>query len=228
MQYPKAMTAFQAYVHTGTISRDERAARSFRGFSLTELLVALAVIAIIAVILFPVLDVVRNSSHQAACASNLRQIGSTFSIYALEYNGKLPPCMQRRSPESGLFNPWPRYLTRVMPEFTGELQNQWWRSDIFVCPATGDVRSYGMNWAAGGVTVANIEDASRKVLAADSALGQGDWSLALYPVWPDDKHQLDFRHGGRANFLFFDGHVEARDNDEIYEWDKPGTWRIEQ
>jgi len=190
--------------------------------------VALAIVAILALILFPAFDIVRKSGHQAACASNLRQIGSTFSIYASEYNGKLPPCMKKRSPSSGLFNPWTRYLTRVMPEFSGELQNQWWRSDIFVCPTTGDVRSYGMNWFAGGVALSNIADPSRKVLAADSIVDKGDWALALYPVWPDDKHQIDFRHGGRANFLFFDGHVDSRDNDEKYEWDKPGTWRIDQ
>src|SRR5205809_6842541 len=61
------------------------------GFTLIELLVVIAIIAILAAILFPVFAQARATARKAACASNLRQIGLAFTLYAQDYDELLVP-----------------------------------------------------------------------------------------------------------------------------------------
>lgn len=59
-------------------------------FALIKLLVVIAITAILAAILFPVFAQAREKARQAACLSNLRQIGLGFSMYVQDYDEKLP------------------------------------------------------------------------------------------------------------------------------------------
>jgi prepilin-type N-terminal cleavage/methylation domain-containing protein/prepilin-type processing-associated H-X9-DG protein len=59
-------------------------------FTLIELLVVIAIIAILTAILFPVFAQARAKARQAACLSNLRQIGSGLSMYVQDYDERLP------------------------------------------------------------------------------------------------------------------------------------------
>lgn len=65
------------------------ASRSF-GFTLVELLVVLAIIAVLISLLMPSLKRVRDQSHTVVCASNLRQLGLAFTMYANDNKGRLP------------------------------------------------------------------------------------------------------------------------------------------
>src|SRR5947209_973259 len=60
------------------------------GFTLIELLVVIAVIAILAGILFPVFAQAREKARQAACASNMKQIGMAFRMYVQDYDQYFP------------------------------------------------------------------------------------------------------------------------------------------
>jgi prepilin-type N-terminal cleavage/methylation domain-containing protein/prepilin-type processing-associated H-X9-DG protein len=64
--------------------------RSRRGFTLIELLVVVAMIALLAAILFPVFAQAREKARQAACLSNLQQVGMGVLMYAQDYDEKLP------------------------------------------------------------------------------------------------------------------------------------------
>jgi prepilin-type N-terminal cleavage/methylation domain-containing protein/prepilin-type processing-associated H-X9-DG protein len=59
-------------------------------FSLIELLVVIGIIAILLGILLAAIEVARHHAYRAKCASNLRQLGLGFSLYANENHGAHP------------------------------------------------------------------------------------------------------------------------------------------
>lgn len=61
-----------------------------RGFTLIELLIVIAIIAILAAILFPVFAKARENARRASCQSNLKQIGLGITMYAQDYDERLP------------------------------------------------------------------------------------------------------------------------------------------
>ena len=71
-----------------------------KAFTLIELLVVIAIIAILAAILFPVFAQAREKARQAACISNLNQLGLATGMYVQDYDETYYPHRWNSGPNS--------------------------------------------------------------------------------------------------------------------------------
>ena len=61
------------------------------GFTLVEMLVVIGIIGLLASLIFPAYSAVKRKSSQAACASNMKQVGMAINLFANDNDGWLPP-----------------------------------------------------------------------------------------------------------------------------------------
>ncbi|MCC7349007.1 MAG: type II secretion system protein [Phycisphaerales bacterium] len=98
--------------------------RRIKGFTLVELLVVIGIIALLISMLLPALGKARESAKRAACASNLRQVGLLWQMYANEHKGFFP--------DHGIgFGNW----TLITPDLHDIFDNQYkFNHRAFYCP----------------------------------------------------------------------------------------------
>jgi len=191
-----------------------------QGFTLVELMVVIAIIAILTSLLIPAVSMVRGSSRQTECASNLRQIG-TAVINATTAGKRLQPgkliSTSQEEREAGM----PNRVNLGMPRLLEDHMNK--NYSIFKCPSvSGEEVGYattvhfGFNGRLGRLT---SNDAG-KVIAMDYGKEIIDWTDDA--EW--DKYDSEWtgsgiaplrRHFDGCNVVFFDGHVERMDPDTI-------------
>lgn len=97
--------------------------RRKRGFTLIELLVVIAIIAILAAILFPVFAQAREKARQAACFSNMKNLGLAVTMYVQDYDESFPMWHWARRTQ-----PQPLIWYHAIKPYTKNL-------GIFVCPS---------------------------------------------------------------------------------------------
>jgi prepilin-type N-terminal cleavage/methylation domain-containing protein/prepilin-type processing-associated H-X9-DG protein len=211
--------------------------RPCRGFTLLELLVVIAIIAVLAALAFPVFNKAREGSQSTQCMANLRQIFIGIQGYVQEKNGQYPPSATGQNGVNGYwFAAIGPYLDEGRRFDQSKVSTGPWPQKIpFACPAVekgkhgwgGAGIDVGINgYQVGATTNPNASSTTELRLAKASALsttllvadaanattGVGAWQIG----WrigsngrfaPDAGNTIATRHNGRANVLYFDGHV---------------------
>jgi prepilin-type processing-associated H-X9-DG protein len=121
----------------------------------------------------------REMSRQAACQSNMKQLGLGLLMYAYDNDARLPPAAV--------------WDWRIEPYVKSP--------SLFRCPDVTPPATYGANAAAGGVNIERVAEASQTVLLfeADTVV------RSFYGGKVDVARE---RHSGGSHFAFVDGHAK--------------------
>ena len=197
------------------------------GFTLIELLVVLGIIAVLVAMLMPALRRTREDALRVQCASNLRQVGMGLELYDQEYkrlpggdvirgllvirlDGEPPP--EGEQPVEDVFVGGKDVFSVLDtgPSLRDALiGNKSCVPESLLCPRhelygeTDHASSYALNPNYAGSRMAKGKP---NVILAYEASGL---ALAAEGDAPADARNITaYRHGVRANWLFFDGHVD--------------------
>jgi len=197
-----------------------------RGFTLVELLVVIGIIAVLISMLMPALNKARQSAYAVQCASNMRQLGQGFLMYAGEYKGVLPSPRDwtwipvnsdYAGADSVFFNrfmsgnkqvyhcpmgPTDRNTTDVISAYDHILsyvENAWMDYKGFVSFGTWTKAQMGVR-----ARVSYWRRASSTALLAEGYRVNATW---FDPIGSGPDRWLPSRHSKGGNVLFLDGHV---------------------
>lgn len=187
-----------------------------RAFTLIELLVVIAVIAILAALLLPALSSAKRKAQSIKCLSNLRQLGLATYLYA-DNNGDHLPFAWYDEIEPDYNN-----FYALLSPYVGRPEFSIWdvEGGVYACPrrineplvGPNPFRlSYGMNAynsieypdpQTRRLSQAQGSQSSATVMAADIASAYNHTPLLNLTT-----NQVGYKHNGKANFVFYDGHV---------------------
>jgi prepilin-type processing-associated H-X9-DG protein/prepilin-type N-terminal cleavage/methylation domain-containing protein len=212
--------------------------RFSRAFTMVELLVVIAILVTLSALVIPGVQRARLAASNAECVTNLRNISLQAISYAGDHGGDLPPSRNSYS-GSGYWAWWlfadpPWNCPYAKPTGTYLKRNPVlcpvMASKNLQYPLSSEGRGFNSSYAANlyifldgtknppqtlnGDTVSRVirlaQPARTALYTELSAFGFADFSLTR-----TDKDKFEFLHGGKQNFAFADGHVEALGRSQI-------------
>ncbi|MCX6970717.1 MAG: prepilin-type N-terminal cleavage/methylation domain-containing protein [Verrucomicrobia bacterium] len=207
-------------------------------FTLIELLVVIAIIAVLAALLFPALNGVLAKSKSVGCVSNLKQLYTASILWSQDHdNWQLqaydpfdgsggPDWAYNLRPYLGITNapvgkrppgpfacPASRYLVTGSAWYDygiNPVVNEHIPGTTITFPYS--YKTFGMKEPATGLDVPSkiffMGDCCSDPRTPAGRAGRGRW-INVYVA--GGAGTMDARHSGKANVMYYDGHVEALD-----------------
>ncbi|MEO5712269.1 MAG: prepilin-type N-terminal cleavage/methylation domain-containing protein [Luteolibacter sp.] len=190
-----------------------------RGFTLVELLVVIAIVITLAAVLGNVGTRMLAGGRTVNCSRNLRQIGMATVMYASDNNMTLPSTSHQRGGRSWTLTLQPYANEKLTSKCAEDANKQ--RAYTYVIndfltphPAGADDNDYSF--------LSKIARPESTFLFAEAAASHTGDNFHLAPYYGGKIPPTVFEyqvavgvHGGKANYLFTDGHVETLSWKEI-------------
>jgi prepilin-type N-terminal cleavage/methylation domain-containing protein/prepilin-type processing-associated H-X9-DG protein len=200
--------------------------RRKRGFTLIELLVVIAIIAILAGFLLPALGRAREAAKRASCLSNLRQIGTGWAAYLVDWdafpsddnNPVLGSTYGGATGEDAMMGGAYPASQRILNPYV-QPGTDTSRYEVFRCPSDDGFADqpgvsvytrFGTSYIynddrLSGLRLGEISTSSTRLCIA----GDAGWFVTLNPDWPKWQRYWHTAAGFPSfNVLFLDGHVQ--------------------
>lgn len=213
------------------------------GFSLVELLVVICIITILAALLIASVQRAHATARSAKCLSNLRTMASGALTFIADRNGELLPA-KFWNDSSAKAKPGFREYVGIMDTNTSVTAAEMKRDSVFTCPelkrrypnkfpsylnSTYSVNFYAYRYEpedgteiVGSPKVLSAIPKPSKMWMFTDAMSTSVNSSAFSAYITDGHARTNsstvfaFPHSGRQNTVFFDGHVEALDQNQFF------------